>query len=53
MSKKGDKKKRRGGCLAVLLGVIVVIALAAAGVYIAARKVPYRLRRPTTRVRWT
>lgn len=40
MSKKGDKKKRRGGCLAVLLGVIVVIALAAAGVYIAARKVP-------------
>ncbi len=40
MSKKGDKKKRRGGCLAVLLGVIVVIALAAAGAYIAARKVP-------------
>ena len=40
MSKTDGRKKRRGGCLAVLLGVIVVIALAAAGVYIAARKVP-------------
>ena len=40
MSKTDGRKKRRGGCLAVLLGVIMVIALAAAGVYIAARKVP-------------
>ncbi len=40
MSKKDNKKKRRGGCLAVLLGVIVALALVAAGGYIAARKVP-------------
>lgn len=35
-----NKKKRRGGCLAVFLGVIVLLAVLAAGAYIAARKVP-------------
>lgn len=34
-----NKKKRRGGCLAVFLGVIVLLAVLAAGAYIAARKV--------------
>lgn len=40
MSGKGDKKRKRHGCLAVLLGVIAAIALVAAGGYIAARKMP-------------
>lgn len=37
MAKNG--KKRRGGCLAVFLGIIVLLAVLAAGAYIAARKV--------------
>ncbi len=41
MAKK--KGKRRGGCLAVLLGVIVVLAVVLAGAYIAARKVPVNI----------